>query len=322
MKRPLCLLAALLLAALCACGGAPAPAESTAPAPTADRPAATTLTFTDDLGREVTAPAPPQRVAALLGSYADVWCLAGGQGTLVAAAHDAWTDFALDLGGNVADLGGLLEPNLEALIAAEPDFVIASSNTAAHLELQSALEELGIPVAYFDVNSFADYLAMLQTCTMLTGRDDLYQQNGLDVQAQVDDAKAQADGSAPTVLVLRAAGSSCKVKNSQGTVLGELLADLGAVNIADSDAQLLEDLSLERILADDPDCIFVVYQGDDEAAARRTLEAALTANPAWNTLTAVQQGRFYVMDKQLFHLKPNARWGEAYRQAADLLYGG
>ena len=235
MKRPLCLLAALLLAALCACGGAPAPAETAAPAPTAGRPAATTLTFTDDLGREVTAPAPPQRVAALLGSYADVWCLAGGQDTLVAAAHDAWTDFALDLGGDVADLGGLLEPNLEALIAAEPDFVLASSNTAAHLELQSALEELGIPVAYFDVNSFADYLAMLQTCTMLTGRDDLYQQNGLDVQAQVDDAKAQADGSAPTVLVLRAAGSSCKVKNSRGTVLGELLADLGAVNIADSD---------------------------------------------------------------------------------------
>lgn len=322
MKRPLCLLAALLLAALCACGGAPAPAETAAPAPTADRPAATTLTFTDDLGREITALAPPQRVAALLGSYADVWCLAGGQDTLVAAAHDAWTDFALDLGGDVADLGGLLEPNLEALIAAEPDLVLASSNTAAHLELQSALEELGIPVAYFDVNSFADYLVMLQTCTMLTGRDDLYQQNGLDVQAQVDDAKAQADGSAPTVLVLRAAGSSCKVKNSRGTVLGELLADLGAVNIADSDTQLLEDLSLERILADDPDCIFVVYQGDDEAAARRTLEAALTANPAWNTLTAVQQGRFYVMDKQLFHLKPNARWGEAYRQAAALLYGG
>ena len=322
MKRSLCLLAALLLAALCACGAAPSPAESPAPAASAARPAATTLTFTDDLGREVTAPAPPQRVAALLGSYADVWCLAGGQDTLVAAAHDAWTDFSLALGGDVADLGGLLEPNLEALIAAEPDFVIASSNTAAHLELQDALAELGIPVAYFDVNSFADYLAMLQTCTMLTGRDDLYQQNGLDVQAQVDAAKARADGSAPTVLVLRAAGSSCKVKNSRGTVLGELLADLGAVNIADSDTQLLEDLSLERILADDPDCIFVVYQGDDEAAARRTLQATLTANPAWNTLTAVQQGRFYVMDKQLFHLKPNARWGEAYRQAADLLYGG
>lgn len=95
MKHPLCLLAALLLAALCACRGAPSPAESPAPAASAVNPA-TTLTFTDDLGREVTAPAPPQRVAALLGSYADVWCLAGGQGTLAAAAHDAWTDFALD----------------------------------------------------------------------------------------------------------------------------------------------------------------------------------------------------------------------------------
>ena len=32
MKRPLCLLAALLLAALCACGGAPSPAETAPPA--------------------------------------------------------------------------------------------------------------------------------------------------------------------------------------------------------------------------------------------------------------------------------------------------
>ncbi|WP_346669882.1 ABC transporter substrate-binding protein [uncultured Subdoligranulum sp.] len=300
---------------------APAPGSETAEsAPASPETAVTTLTFTDDLDREVTVPANPERVAVLLGSYADVWCLAGGQDSLVAAASDAWTDFDLNLGDDVANLGSLMEPNLEELIASAPDLVIASSNTTSNVELLPSLEQLGVPVAYFGVNSFNDYLEMLDVCTRITGHPENYQTYGLDVQAQVDKAKEQNDGSAPTVLLLRSASTSCKVKNSKGTVLGEILADLGAVNIADSDTGLLEDLSLERIIADDPDYIFVVFQGSDQAAAQKTLDAALTSNPAWETLSAVQNGRFYIMEKELYHLKPNARWGEAYQKVADILY--
>ena len=319
------LCAALLLtgcgASTVAESSAPAPGSETAEsAPASPETAATTLTFTDDLDREVTVPANPERVAVLLGSYADVWCLAGGQDSLVAAASDAWTDFDLNLGEDVANLGSLMEPNLEELIASAPDLVIASSNTTSNVELLPSLEQLGVPVAYFGVNSFNDYLEMLDVCTRITGHPENYQTYGLDVQAQVDKAKEQNDGSAPTVLLLRSASTSCKVKNSKGTVLGEILADLGAVNIADSDTGLLEDLSLERIIADDPDYIFVVFQGSDQAAAQKTLDAALTSNPAWETLSAVQNGRFYIMEKELYHLKPNARWGEAYQKVADILY--
>lgn len=327
MKRIFPALCAALLLAGC---GAQTAVESTASdtvtAATAESTAATpeasaeTLTFTDDLDREVTVPVQPQRVAVLLGSYADVWCLAGGQDSLVAAANDAWTDFDLNLGDEVANLGSLMEPNLEELIAAAPDLVIASSNTTSNVELLSSLEELGVPTIYFGVNSFTDYLEMLDVCTQITGHTENYQTYGLDVQAQVEKAKAQNDGSAPTVLLLRSASTSCKVKNSKGTVLGEILADLGAVNIADSDTSLLEDLSMEQIIADDPDYIFVVFQGSDQDAAQKTLDAALISNPAWDTLSAVQNDHFYLMEKELYHLKPNARWGEAYQKVADILY--
>lgn len=329
MKRIFPALCAALL--LAGCGAQTAvESTSTAPAATAKTSAestatpeatdGTTLTFTDDLDREVTVPVQPQRVAVLLGSYADVWCLAGGQDTLVAAADDAWTDFDLNLGDEVANLGSLMEPNLEELIAAQPDLVIASSNTTSNVELLPSLEDLSVPVIYFGVNSFNDYLEMLDVCTQITGQTQNYQTYGLDVQAQVEKAKEQDDGSAPTVLLLRSASTSCKIKNSKGTVLGEILADLGAVNIADSDTSLLEDLSMERIIADDPDYIFVVFQGSDQDAAQKTLDAALTSNPAWDTLSAVQNGNFYLMEKELYHLKPNARWGEAYQKVADILY--
>ena len=49
---------------------APAPGSETAEsAPASPETAVTTLTFTDDLDREVTVPANPERVAVLLGSY-------------------------------------------------------------------------------------------------------------------------------------------------------------------------------------------------------------------------------------------------------------
>ena len=311
-------LAALLLAgALTACG-APSPSQS----PEAGGSAAQTQTyvFTDDLGRTVAAPERPQRVAALIGSFADMWCLAGGQDSLAAAAHDAWTSFDLGLDESVADLGAVKEPNLEVLLAARPDFILASCNTAADLELEGTFEQAGIPTAYFDIQSFEDYLNMLEICTALTGCPENYETYGLAVQEQVEAAKARQDGSAPTVLTLRATGSSCKVKGSQDFLLGEMLSDLGCVNVADSDASLLEELSLEAILAADPDYIFAVLQGSDASDAQETLEKTLLTNPAWQSLRAVQEGNFHTLEHSLYNLKPNARWGEAYEKLADILY--
>lgn len=312
MKR-LCFILAAMLLLLTGCVGQNTSLEETV------SPASETVSFTDDLGRDVEA-APPSRVAALIGSFADIWCLAGGRDTLVAAASDTWTSFDLELDGTVADLGAVKEPNLEVLLAARPDLVIGSVSTQADIELEPALAQAGIPVAYFDVNSFEDYLRMLKICTRLTGQEENYTLYGESVAAQVEAAVSRQTGSAPRVLCMRATGSSCKVKGSEGTVLGEMLAALGCVNIADSDTSLLEELSLEAIIAADPDYIFVALQGSDPTRAMATLETTLLSNPAWENLTAVREGRFFTMEQALYNLKPNARWGEAYEKLADILY--
>ena len=146
MKR-LCLLFALLLL-LSACGEKP-PKENPPPA------SGGTIAFTDDLGQALEME-PPRRVAAMIGSFADIWCLAGGRDTLVAAAGDAWTSFDLGLREDTADLGAVKEPNLEILLAAEPDLILASVNTAANLELKDTFAQAGIPAAYFEVDCFED----------------------------------------------------------------------------------------------------------------------------------------------------------------------
>lgn len=275
--------------------------------------------FTDALDREVTV-SSAQRVAVLIGSFADVWCLAGGRESLVATASDAWTEFELGLSEQVVNIGSVKEPNLELILAAEPDFIIASANTGADVALLETFEQLGIPVAYFRVSTFEEYLNMLDICTQITGETERYEMYGEAVRSRVEAAVARADGSAPTALYLRASASGVKVKNSVNSVLGEMLADLGAVNIADSDKTLLENLSMESIIAADPDFIFVVLQGSDEEAVRQVFEERMVSDPAWAGLSAVQRDAVYVMDSRLYNLKPNARWGEAYENLADILY--
>ena len=275
-------------------------------------------TFTDDLGRTVTV-REPKRVACLLGSFAEIWHLAGGEA--IAAPDDAWLDLGVPMAEGAVDLGSTKELSLESLFASEPELVLASVNSEQHLQWKDTLEAAGIPVAYFEVSDFDGYLRLLKLCTDLTGREDLYEQHGLDVQKEINEAveRSKARGTHPKVLYLRISATGVRAKNSKGTVLGQMLQALGCVNIADTDDSLLEKLSLEHILLEDPDHIFVVQQGDDTEAARAQLDQLFRNDPAWSSLTAVREGRVHLLDKRLYNLKPNARWGEAYLALEALL---
>lgn len=186
------------------------------------------------------------------------------------------------------------------------------------------LEAAGITVAYFDVDNFTDYLQMLDICTDITGRKDLYESNGLQLQAQIEEVKeAYAKADIPEehrkVLLIRAAASVIKAKGSTGTILGEMLADIGCVNIADSETALLENLSVEAVIMEQPYHIFVVTMGSDTEGAKAALENMFQENRAWSTLEAVESGRMYFMEKKLFNLKPNGLWAEAYQVLYETL---
>lgn len=302
------LLGAVVLSLLAAC----APAQS--------QTDENCVVFTDALGREVSVPRSPERVAALLGSFADVWVLSGGQ--LCAAAEDAWEDFGLDL-PDAVNIGGAHSPNLEMLLSADPHFVIASASTASNVEMLEVLEAAGITVAYFDVDHFEDYLKMLDICTDITGRKDLFEQNGLMIQRQIQQIKeefteADLPDKEKTVLVLRAASGFIKAKGSSGTILGEMLSDLGCINIADSDTSLLEDLSIESVLRQEPYRIFVVTMGSNPQKALDNLNQLLQENPAWASLDAVTGNRVHLMERNLFNIKPNARWAESYELLQEI----
>ena len=317
MKTKLISIFLILSLLLCGCG-----AQTQAqPEPEAD---SFGVTFVDDLGRTVTV-RDPQRVACLLGSFAQVWQLAGGQ--VIATADDAWDDFGLELPEDAVNLGGTKHLSLELLLAAQPDFILASTNTRQNVEFRETLEATGIPVAYFDVFDFEDYLRLLKICTDITGCGDRYETYGTAVQQEIQQVIAASKlrlqtQEAPKVLFLRASASAVHVKNSEGVILGSMLKNLGCINIADSDATLLENLSIERILEADPDFIFVVQQGDNAEGTREYVRQFLQEHPAWAQLTAVKNDNVHFLEKSLFGLKPNHRWGQAYAIVEEILSNG
>lgn len=73
----------------------------------------------------------------------------------------------------------------------------------------------------------------------------------------------------------------------------------------------------------DPEMIFINIRLNDwelEEYERRLEE--LEKNPVWNSLSAVQNDKVYLLPRALFHNKPNRDYSETYRMLAELLYPG
>jgi len=276
-------------------------------------------TFTDALGSKITVE-NPQRVVALMGGFAETWLLSGGK--LVGVTDDFLEERDIDISDDIAILGMYNSPNLEEIFALNPDFVILSSETAAHVALKDALRSAGINIAYFKVTFFEDYLDMLRICTEITGREDLYERNGNAVKLQIDSIIAATVGKTPPrVLYLITFSGGARAQNSS-TMVGRMLYEMGCENIADKKPSELKDLNIDVIIEEDPDFILVVPMGYDDELAKRWQDQFIRDNPAWNSLTAVKNGR-YISDlpKDLFFYKPNARWNESYEYLTDILYG-
>ena len=314
----------VLTIALTGCSASSSSTEKeAAPEPSAAQPVtqAGPVTFTDALDTEVTVD-NPQRVIACMGGFAATWELSGG--SLVGMTEDAQTDYTIV--SDAESVGEYTAPDVERIIALEPDLVILSAATSgrpgvpSQVDLKQSLEDSGITTAYFNVTTFEDYLAMLDICTQINGRSDLFEQYGAALQEQIDQliATAPADEQ-PSALLMMTYSGGTRVQNSS-TMVGAMLADLGVRNLADENPSLLKDFSIEAVIEQNPDFIFVVPMGTDDTAAMANLKAATEANPAWADLGAVKAGRYIMLDSKHFSFKPNELWAESYQTLFDALY--
>lgn len=279
-------------------------------------------TFTDDLGNEVVLAEKPERVAVLFSSFAEVWQCAGGM-VDITVGESVERGFA-DASAVLVDDGAGKTINTEVLVAAKPDFVICSADVEAQVKTAEFLRDVGVPVACFRVEVFSEYMNMLEICTDITEDKEGYAENGTTVAENVEtmlNAVKEKDALCDEILFVRAGSgaSATKAKRAEDHFAAAMLAQLGTKNIADDVPVLLDGLSIEEILRSDPDAIFISTMGDADAAKAHM--NSVLSQPAWQALTAVQNGNVYYLPKELFQFKPNARWDDAYEYLIDIVYG-
>lgn len=278
-------------------------------------------TFTDDAGRTVVLEKMPEKTAVLSSSFAEIWLLAGGEidVTVGESVERGFADETVPL----VDDGAGKSINTELLLASEPDFVIVSADIPAQAQTAELLQSAGIPAAQFRVESFDDYLRVLEVFTHITENGDAYRKYGTDVRAEIEgifsQLPEQSDEKTKILFVRAGSGEkSTKAKTAKEHFACVMLDELGTYNIADSAPVLMDGLSAEEVLIQDPEILFLTAMGDEEAS--RANMTALLETEAWKHIRAVREGRVYWLPKELFQYKPNAKWADAYRMLAEIVY--
>lgn len=259
----------------------------------------------------------PETVAVLFSSLAEIWLDAGGE-IDITVGETVERGFATEDVALVDDGAGKTV-NLELLISLEPDLVIASADIPAQVEAVELLEKAGIDTLLCHVESFADYLTVLSDMTAIIGNTA-----GLEAGQAMADTIEEIVSSVswditPDILFVRSGSTdaSTKAKLAEDHFACAMLEELGCHNIAADAPILLDGLSMEEILTADPDYIFFSLMGNEDSATAHVNE--LLAEDSWGQLTAVQEGRVFILPKDLFHFKPCGRWAEAYQYLAELL---
>jgi iron complex transport system substrate-binding protein len=245
---------------------------------------AASVTLIDDRGVTVRLERPAQRIVTLAPSLTELAFAAGaGQAVVGVAAYSDYPPAANRL-PVVASSGGV---DLEGLLAVKPDLVLAwrSGNRPTDLE---RLEQLGIPVLATEPRQLADVPRMLRLIGQAAGTGTSDEAAAQAFETNVAGLRARyADARAVTVFYqvwerpLRTIGGA--------HIIDEVIRVCGGRNVFAELKPLAPEVSLESVIAADPD---VVLTGDGEG----------TGVPAWARqahLRAVKEGHVYGIDADL-----------------------
>jgi iron complex transport system substrate-binding protein len=276
------------------------------------------FTFTDSEGEIVELSHKPQKTAVLFSSLAECWIEAGGE--VYVTVGESVERGLVKEETELVDKGAGKTVDTEKLISLEPDFVICSADIASHRDVASALKKAKIPVAMLRMDTFEDYLTILRTLTKITGKTENYEQFGENAKSEIEQIISGGKReNNPKILFVRSGSSysSAKAKKADDNFAAKILEDFGCVNIADKAEVLLDNLSAEVILKENPQYIFVSVMGDYDNSKAYMQE--LLAKKEYASLDAVKNGRVYFLPKELFQYKPCGRWAESYRYISSIL---
>lgn len=264
--------------------------------------------FVDDTGRRVYLAKAPSRIISLAPSVTEM-LFAIGAGTQVVGVTQ-FCDFPAEATQKAKV--GYANPNLESLVALEPDLIVAPQEFLKP-DLIGKLEQLKIPVFILADRTVEDVFAHIQTLGRMLDRSTEATALGMDLRQHIARVKARTQSAAP-VRVLYVLNSEPLITVGPGSFIDQLIGLAGGVNVAAKSATAYPRLSMEVVLQENPD-ILIFPTGEAEGIS----ESEQQAWRKWSTLAAVKRNNLRQIPADLLN-RPGPRIGIALELLADLLH--
>lgn len=253
----------------------------------------------DDAGQVTRFDSPPARIVSLLPSLTETVCALGACERIVGV--DRYSNWPAAV-RKLPQMGGGLDPSIEAVVALKPDVVLIGTSSRASVRLRS----LGLKVVALEPRTRAAMRQVTERLGVLLqvpGADALVRGIDAGVQAVADAMPREARGQRVYFEVTPAPHAA-----GRGTVIDDLLSALGLVNVIDERLGPYPRINPELVVRADPDLIMVSQGGATELARR----------PGWLGLRALRPGHvceFSAAERDIL-VRPGPRMPEAARLMA------
>lgn len=250
-----------------------------------------TRTITDAMG-DVEVPANPQRVVVLDGPMLDA-CLAVGVvpvGATTGFENAPWPVYLGDITDGMLNVGTIVEPNIEEIIAAEPDLIISSK--VRHEAIHPTLMEIAPTVFSENIGATwrEDFLLYTNAVNKATEAEAI-------VAAFDERAEAFRDATADEradwlISIVRFLPDHVRIYRDTGyigVILDALDLPRPESQIAKEGEEFSATISPEQLQLADGTHIFACAYGDVSASPA----AEFVNSGLWNTLQAVQDDHVY-----------------------------
>ncbi|MDQ0252734.1 iron complex transport system substrate-binding protein [Evansella vedderi] len=281
--------------------------------------AETYITLMDDLGNEVVLEEKPERIVVLSPSHLTLLYDLGGE----AIARTTLSPHSIPQGAEeIEDVGHHTNVNVEAIVALAPDLVIG--NTVLHEKLIPILADSNISFINLDMKLIDDVKRNARLYGKFLGDSEMVEQHIANLEQEIAAIQGEIpEGEEKKVVIFNITPSSVSVK-MENTISGEISNMLGLTNIAEGASPIegrptQTPFSLEKIVEEDPDFIFIVHHGERTVAEDR-MDQDMKNSPAWSTLKAVQEDNVHFLPGNLFLSNPGIEYHQSIRYLAEIVY--